>query len=173
MASDSACPNGGKHKLVTDHESGEMSCSKCAITIKVKDATGYTDEYGIPKNSSDGPVTGQSGLGSKKLRRKDFRQIASVAPEWIKSTRFEKEVGDANRQIEISSGTLLPKRVQTRALTLFKQARHGTQRRGRLKEKIVICEKADESPLGPIKVILTSSYIDRIIDWIVSRHDET
>jgi len=40
-------------------------------------------------------------------------------------------------------------------------------------EKIVICEKADESPLGPIKVILTSSYIDRIIDWIVSRYDET
>ena len=40
-------------------------------------------------------------------------------------------------------------------------------------EKIVICEKADESPLGPIKVILTSSYIDTIIDWIVSRYDET
>ena len=40
-------------------------------------------------------------------------------------------------------------------------------------EKIAICEKSDESPLGPIKVILTSSYIDRIIDWIVSRHDET
>ena len=40
-------------------------------------------------------------------------------------------------------------------------------------EKIAICEKADESPLGPIKVILTSAYIDRIIDWIVSRYDET
>ncbi len=40
-------------------------------------------------------------------------------------------------------------------------------------EKIAICEKADESPLGPIKVILTSSYIDRIIDWIVSRYDKT
>ena len=39
-------------------------------------------------------------------------------------------------------------------------------------EKIAICEKADESPLGPIKVILTSSYIDRIIDWIVSRYDD-
>ena len=38
-------------------------------------------------------------------------------------------------------------------------------------EKIAICEKADESPLGPIKVILTSSNIDRIIDWIVSRYD--
>jgi len=40
-------------------------------------------------------------------------------------------------------------------------------------EKIAICEKTDESPLGPIKVILTSSNIDRIIDWIVSRYDET
>ena len=40
-------------------------------------------------------------------------------------------------------------------------------------EKIAICEKADESPLGPIKVILTSVYIDKIIDWIVSRCDET
>ncbi len=40
-------------------------------------------------------------------------------------------------------------------------------------EKIAICEKADESPLGPIKVILTSSYIDQIIDWIVSRNFET
>ncbi|MBL7001174.1 MAG: hypothetical protein ISR80_00200 [Nitrosopumilus sp.] len=35
-------------------------------------------------------------------------------------------------------------------------------------EKIVICEEANESPLGPIKVILTSSNIDRIIDWIIS-----
>jgi len=40
-------------------------------------------------------------------------------------------------------------------------------------EKIVICEKADESPLGPIKVILTSLDIDKIIDWFVSRYDET
>lgn len=40
-------------------------------------------------------------------------------------------------------------------------------------EKIAICEEANESPLGPIKVILTSSYIDRIIDWIVSRDNET
>ena len=40
-------------------------------------------------------------------------------------------------------------------------------------EKIAICEKSDESPLGPIKVILTSSNIDEIIDWIVSRNFET
>ena len=34
-------------------------------------------------------------------------------------------------------------------------------------EQIAICEEFDESPLGPIKVTLTSSNIDRVIDWIV------
>ena len=36
-------------------------------------------------------------------------------------------------------------------------------------EQIAICEESDESPLGPIKVTLTSSIlnIDAIIDWIV------
>ena len=34
-------------------------------------------------------------------------------------------------------------------------------------EKIAICEKSEESPLGPIKVILTSQNIDRIIDWLI------
>ncbi len=33
-------------------------------------------------------------------------------------------------------------------------------------EEVVICEEAEESPLGPIKVILTSSNIDGILDWI-------
>jgi hypothetical protein len=35
---------------------------------------------------------------------------------------------------------------------------------------IALCEEADESPLGPIKVILTSSNIDRIIDWLILRN---
>ena len=34
-------------------------------------------------------------------------------------------------------------------------------------EKIAICEKSDESPLGPIKIVLTSKNIDRIIDWLI------
>ena len=34
-------------------------------------------------------------------------------------------------------------------------------------EQIAICEESDESPLGPIKVSITSSNIDAIIDWIV------
>ena len=34
-------------------------------------------------------------------------------------------------------------------------------------EQIAICEESNESPLGPIKVIITSSNIDAIIDWLV------
>ena len=34
-------------------------------------------------------------------------------------------------------------------------------------EQIAICEESDESPLGPIKVTLTSSNIDAIIDWLI------
>ena len=34
-------------------------------------------------------------------------------------------------------------------------------------DKIIICEEAEESPLGPIEVVITSSNIDGIIDWIV------
>ena len=34
-------------------------------------------------------------------------------------------------------------------------------------EQIAICGESDESPLGPIKVTITSSNIDAIIDWIV------
>ncbi len=33
-------------------------------------------------------------------------------------------------------------------------------------EKVAICDETEESPLGPIKVTLTSSNIDEIIDWI-------
>lgn len=35
---------------------------------------------------------------------------------------------------------------------------------------IALCEEAEESPLGPIKVVLTSSNIDRIIDWLILRN---
>jgi len=33
-------------------------------------------------------------------------------------------------------------------------------------EKVAICDESEESPMGPIKVILTSSNIDGIIDLI-------
>lgn len=34
-------------------------------------------------------------------------------------------------------------------------------------EQIAICEESNESPLGPIKVTITSSNIDAIIDWLI------
>ncbi|MGB0855480.1 MAG: RNA-binding domain-containing protein [Nitrosopumilus sp.] len=34
-------------------------------------------------------------------------------------------------------------------------------------KKIAICEQSNESPLGPIKVVLTSSNIDKVINWLV------
>ena len=33
-------------------------------------------------------------------------------------------------------------------------------------KKAIICDEADESPLGPIKITLVSAQIDKIIDWI-------
>jgi len=33
-------------------------------------------------------------------------------------------------------------------------------------DQVAICDEAEESPLGPIKVTLNSSNIDGIIDWI-------
>ncbi|MCV0393327.1 MAG: hypothetical protein K5790_08595 [Nitrosopumilus sp.] len=38
-------------------------------------------------------------------------------------------------------------------------------------EKIAICEEAEESPLGPIKVVISSPNIDRIIEWISFGND--
>jgi len=32
---------------------------------------------------------------------------------------------------------------------------------------VALCEELDESPLGPIKVTLTSSNIDSILDWLI------
>ena len=33
---------------------------------------------------------------------------------------------------------------------------------------VALCSEADESPLGPIKVILKSKNIERIIEWLIS-----
>jgi hypothetical protein len=33
---------------------------------------------------------------------------------------------------------------------------------------VSLCSEADESPLGPIKIILKSKKIERVIDWLVS-----
>ncbi len=33
-------------------------------------------------------------------------------------------------------------------------------------DNVALCEEADESPLGPIKIILTSQKINKIISWL-------
>jgi len=37
-----------------------------------------------------------------------------------------------------------------------------------LADSAVLCDEEDESPLGPIKIILTSNAIEEIIDWLTS-----
>jgi predicted RNA binding protein with dsRBD fold (UPF0201 family) len=37
---------------------------------------------------------------------------------------------------------------------------------------IAICEEADESPMGPIKIILHSPEIQKVIDWLVPEFTE-
>ena len=39
-------------------------------------------------------------------------------------------------------------------------------------EKVAICEEADESPLGPIKVVLTSPNIEEVVDWVAFGENE-
>jgi len=33
---------------------------------------------------------------------------------------------------------------------------------------VALCDEMDESPLGPIKVVLHSKHIEDVIDWLVS-----
>lgn len=33
---------------------------------------------------------------------------------------------------------------------------------------VALCSEAEESPLGPIKVILNSKNVDRVIEWLIS-----
>lgn len=84
---------------------------------------------------------------SKELR--SFEKIY----ETIHNNRFQKVFG-RNLEKNLENGTTW--------FHLNKQAA--------FVERIVICEEAEESPLGPIKVTLTSSNIDGIIDWIVFRN---
>lgn len=36
---------------------------------------------------------------------------------------------------------------------------------------VALCSEADESPLGPIKVILSAKNIERVIEWLISDSD--
>jgi len=47
----------------------------------------------------------------------------------------------------------------------------GQAKRAAFANTVALCDESDESPLGPIKVILTSNNIEKIIDWIISEND--
>lgn len=35
---------------------------------------------------------------------------------------------------------------------------------------VALCDREEESPLGPIKIVLTSKNIEEVIDWLVSEN---
>ena len=113
MDSDTACTKGGKHKLVEDHESGEEICTKCGITIKM-DPAGYMDGYGVPKESSKGPVTSKGSLGAN-VGKKNV-SIGKYLRHHGHNPFSEPEVKMALTRIE---NTTWNEGQKTRALDLF------------------------------------------------------
>ena len=117
MDSDTACPNGGEHKLVEDVP-GEKSCTKCGITIIVKEGTGYTDGYGKPKESSKGPVTSKGSLGAN-VGKKNV-SIGKYLRHHGHNPFSEPEVKRALTQVENATWN---EGQKTRALDLFQTTR--------------------------------------------------
>lgn len=37
-----------------------------------------------------------------------------------------------------------------------------------LSNTVALCDESEESPLGPIKIVLTSNNIEQIIEWLIS-----
>ena len=117
MDSDTACSKGGKHKLVEDHESGEEICTKCGITIKM-DPAGYMDGYGVPKESSKGPMTSKGSLGAN-VGKKNV-SIGKYLRHHGHNPFSEPEVKMALTRIE---NTTWNEGQKTRALDLFQTTR--------------------------------------------------
>ena len=122
MDSDTACSKGGEHKLVEDVP-GEKSCTKCGITIIVKEGTGYTDGYGKPKESSQGPVTSKGSLGAN-VSGKEFQAPAGSRGKYLRHYGHdpfsEPEVKSALTQVENATWN---EGQKTRALDLFQITR--------------------------------------------------
>ena len=110
MDSDSACTEGGRHKLVEDIP-GEKSCTKCGFTIIVHEGTG------------DNPVIDEHGLGTNIGMGDTGKRKITPFTKYLPGLSFAKEVALAERQIEISSGAQLSRTVRDRALALFKKTR--------------------------------------------------
>jgi len=117
LDSDTACPKGGEHKLVEDIP-GEKSCTKCGITIIVKEGTGYTDGFGKPKDSSQGPVRGKGSLGAN-VGKKNV-SIGKYLRHHGHNPFSEPEVKRALTQVENATWN---EGQKTRALELFQTTR--------------------------------------------------
>jgi len=115
LDSNTACTKGGEHKLIEDIP-GEKSCTKCGITIIMKEGVGYTDPFsGKPKDSSQGPVISKGSLGSKndKSVRKYLRHHAF-------NPFSEPEIKRALTQVDNATWN---EGQKTRALELFQTTR--------------------------------------------------
>jgi predicted RNA binding protein with dsRBD fold (UPF0201 family) len=87
--------------------------------------------------------------GSIKASSKDLQSLAKIY-DTIRARRVTKAY---RRQMRFNT------RGDTTWFYLNKQAAYV--------DVIAICEEAEESPLGPIKIILHSTEIQKVIDWLV------
>ncbi len=92
--------------------------------------------------------------GSIKATSKDLQSLAKIY-DTIRSRRVTRTY---RRQMRYN------KNVDTTWFYLNKQAA--------FVDVIAICEEAEESPLGPIKIILHSEEIQKVIDWLVPEFTE-
>jgi len=87
--------------------------------------------------------------GSIKATSKDLQSLAKIY-DTIRSRRVTRTY---RRQMRYNT------HGDTTWFYLNKQAAYV--------DVIAICEEAEESPLGPIKIILHSTEIQKVIDWLV------
>lgn len=93
--------------------------------------------------------------GSIKATSKDLRSLAKIY-DTIRSRRVTRAY---RRQMRYHTHD-----NETTWFYLNKQAAYV--------DVIAICEEAEESPLGPIKIILHSTEIQKVIDWLVPEFTE-
>jgi predicted RNA binding protein with dsRBD fold (UPF0201 family) len=92
--------------------------------------------------------------GSIKAASKDLQSLAKIY-DTIRSRKVAKTY---RRQMRYNTHD------DTTWFYLNKQAAYV--------DVIALCEEAEESPLGPIKIILHSEEIQRVIDWLVPEFTE-
>ncbi len=92
--------------------------------------------------------------GSIKATSKDLQSLAKI----YETIRSRKVIKTYRRQMRYNT------HGDTTWFYLNKQAAYV--------DVIAICEEAEESPLGPIKIIFHSTEIQEVIDWLVPEFTE-